>query len=287
MKAPRSWHGYLAGRINSGIVFITSSHNTKIKQARALRSRKARQESGLFLIEGIRHIGEAIQAQIEIEYLLYAPDMLSSKFADQMIQDQLEIGIPCLRVTPEVFSSVADKENPQGLLAVAKQRSAVLKELQPSNFAWGVAVVDPQDPGNIGSIFRSIDAVGASGMLLLSSHEDTSGMVDPYHPSCVRASMGTLFWLPFARATFNDFSHWINEHHYHITGTSAHGTVDYRDIDLQKRPNILLLGSEREGLTESQSGVCSTIVRLPMQGKASSLNISVAAGVLLYAMMPK
>ncbi len=266
---------------------ITSTHNPKVKEARSLRNRKARQESGLFIIEGIRHVGEAIQASIEIEYILYAPDLLNSEFATQLLQNQQANGIPCYGLTSEIFSTIADKENPQGLLAVARQQTTPLSKLNPINFPWGVAVVDPQDPGNIGSILRSIDAVGASGLLLLSSQASTSGMVDPYHPSCVRASMGTLFWLPLASSTFEEFARWSTEHGYNVIGTSAHGPVDYRDISLEKRPCVLLLGSEREGLTDSQASICSALVRLPMRGKASSLNISVAAGILLYAMMEK
>ena len=239
----------------------------------------------MFLIEGIRHVGEAIQSQFEIEYVLYAPHLLRSEFAKEMIHLQMEMNVPCYELTPEIFSSMADKENPQGLLAVARQRRTSLTDLSPKNFSLGVAVVDPQDPGNLGTILRTIDAVGASGLLLLSNREDTSGMVDPYHPNCVRASMGTLFWLPFAAASFDDFARWSAMHGYFVYGSSAHAAIDYQSISLEKRPCILLLGSEREGLIDSQAEICDSLVRIPMQGKASSLNISVAAGILLYAMI--
>src|SRR5690606_31870596 len=114
-------------------------------------------------------------------------------------------------------------------------------DLVPESFPWGVALVAPQDPGNVGSILRTIDAVGASGLLLLDSS------VDLYHPGAVRASMGAIFWLPVVHATFDEFAAWSRRNGYHIFGTSAHGARDYREVTDYPRPCILLLGSEREG----------------------------------------
>jgi TrmH family RNA methyltransferase len=144
-----------------------------------------------------------------------------------------------------------------------------------------VALVAPQDPGNLGAILRTIDAVGASGLLLLENS------VDPYHPTAVRASMGTMFWHPVVKASFTDFTAWAKEHGYHIYGSSAKGGVDYQTVSAFQRPAILLLGSEREGLTFDQAGICEQVVQLPMQGRATSLNLSVAAGILLYFMQSK
>ena len=183
--------------------------------------------------------------------------------------------------TPEVFAALADKENPQGLLALVHQQERSLAELNPQNFPWGVALVAPQDPGNLGTILRTMDAVGASGLLLLDSS------VDLYHPNAVRASMGAMFWLPVVSASFADFAAWSRGYGYHIYGTSAHAQVDYRDVPAYAWPRILLLGSEREGLTEEQMQSLRCDVRLPMLGRATSLNLGVAAGVMLYAMLER
>ncbi len=265
---------------------ISSRSNPKIKQARALRLRKARQESGLFIVEGIRPVGEAVEAQAHIAYLLYAPDRLQSAYAHDLIQELTAQAVPCYPVSDDIFTSLAEKENPQGLLAVLHLPNFKLADFNPANFPWGVALVDPQDPGNLGSILRTIDAVGASGLLLLASNVG-EGMVDPFHPSALRASMGAHFWRPLAAASFAEFSDWATAHRYVIYGTSAHATTDYREISSFQIPAILLLGSERAGLTSAQSGICDHLIRLPMHGRATSLNLSVAAGVLLYEMLAK
>jgi TrmH family RNA methyltransferase len=260
---------------------ITSYSNPKIKQARALRQRKQRDATGLFLVEGLFHIGEALAAHVAIDSLFYAPDLLDNDFARQLVDRTLAAGITCFETTADVFASLAEKENPQGVIAVVRQQRASLADLTPSNFAWGVAIVAPQDPGNVGTILRTIDAVGASGLILLDSS------VDVYHPTAVRASLGSIFWCPIVSASFAEWSQWAKRQGYRIYGTSAKGSADYKDVDVYERPLIVLLGSEREGLSPEQAAVCDQLVRLPMRGHVSSLNLAVAAGVVLYAVLER
>lgn len=257
---------------------LTSRQNPRLKEIRALRQRKARDESGLYLVEGIRHVGEAVSAGALIETICYAPDQLSSPFARQLIAAQQSRGVACLEVSADVFTSLAEKDNPVGIIAVVRQQLATLDQLDPTNFPWGIALVSPQDPGNIGTILRTVDAVGASGLLLLD------GGADPYHPGCVRASMGALFWYPLVRATFGVFYDWAKRLEYTRYATSTRGIVDYRDQGIYRQPGILVLGSERQGLSPEQIAACDVLVRIPMQGKVTSLNLSVAAGVMLYEM---
>jgi TrmH family RNA methyltransferase len=260
---------------------LTGRNNPKIKQIRTLRQRKGRDETGLFLVEGIRHIGEAVEARAQIETLCYAPGLLTSTFAKELVETQQASGTLCLALEAEVFTSLADKENPQGLLAVVHKPTWTLNQLNPENFPWGVALLAPQDPGNIGTILRTLDAVGASGLLLLENS------ADPYHPSAVRASMGALFWYPVVQTSFVDFIRWAKAKSYTIYGTSAHGSTDYRSVEHYQLPLILLLGSEREGLSPEQAGQCDRLLRLPMRGRVTSLNLAVAAGVMLYDMLEK
>lgn len=269
---------------------ITSFSNPKIKQARSLRQRKARQESGLFLVEGIRPVGEAAAAAaagrpVGIEMLLYAPDRLESDFALQLVQEQSQAGVPCYPVTTAVFESIAEKENPPGILAIVRLEQSPLESLTPLNFPWGVALLAPQDPGNLGTILRTIDAVGASGLILVNDPQTGRFSCDPYHPAAVRASMGTLFWLPVVSVIFPQFAAWTAEGGYHLYGTSAHGNQDYLAASGYLRPAVLLLGSEQEGLAPQHAAICERLVRLPMLGRASSLNLAVAAGIMLYAML--
>lgn len=266
---------------------ITSRENAKIKLARSLRQRKARQATGFFLVEGIRHVGEAVEAagKVEdgaaLEFILYAPDLLTSPFARELVEEQREKGLPCYSVRPEIFVSVAEKENPQGILAVARRPKFELGSLNPQNFPWAVALTTAQDPGNIGAILRTVDAVGASGLLLLE------GSADPYHPGAVRASMGAIFWYPVIETDFATFLGWAKGGGYTIYGTSAHGSSDYREVEGYQSPLAVLMGSEREGLSPEQARVCDRLIGLPMKGRATSLNLAVAAGVILYSIFEK
>jgi len=266
---------------------ITSFSNPLIKQARSLRQKKARQESGLFLVEGIHHVGEALEAKWDVESILYAPDMLTSNFARDLISrlgaSSVLHSAPSARtlqrepqpVSVQVMESLADKENPQGILAIVHQKQTQFSALRSPKAS--VALVSPQDPGNVGTILRTMDAVGADALFLLD------GGVDVYHPTVVRSSMGTLFWKPIIHATFDDFVFWVRAKKVQLIGASAHGDVDYHTL-IPQSPWILVLGTEQKGLTLEQTKTCDVTVSLPMKGRVSSLNLSVAAGVLLYAL---
>jgi RNA methyltransferase, TrmH family len=258
---------------------ITSAANPRIKELRALRQRKEREESGLCLVEGIRVVGEALEAGAEVTALYYAPDLLTSDYALGLIRLQEERGTSVLPVAAELFRTLTDKDNPQGLIALVRRPLIALAGLAPSNLSWGVALVSPQDPGNIGTIIRTLDAVGAAGLILIDE------AADPTHPAAVRASMGTLFWHPLVLTNWDEFVTWAHHHSYHLYGTSAHNAIPYTEVTSYQRPAILLLGSEREGLTEEQRAVCERLICLPMLGHATSLNLAVAAGVMLYEIL--
>lgn len=249
---------------------VTSWNNPLIKQARGLRQKKARRDSGLFLVEGIHHVGEVVESGWEVESLIYAPDLMTSKFAIDLISRFADKGQP---VSAAVMESLADKENPQGILAIVRQRKTLFSSLQSPKKS--VALVSPQDPGNVGTILRTMDAVGADALFLLD------GGVDLYHPSVIRSSMGAIFWKPIVSASFNEFILWARGGKFQIIGTSARADVDYRTL-VPTVPWILLLGSEQKGLSPEQTDACDVTVSLPMRGRASSLNLAVAAGVLLY-----
>jgi len=255
---------------------LTSLSNPLVKNARALKGRKGRRESSSFLVEGLHHVGSALEAGWDIEVLLYAPDMLTGEFAASLLEDARRIGLTLQPVSNKVMDSLAEKENPQGILALVKQRTLDFSDVGP--IRTGVALVTPQDPGNVGTILRTMDAVDADALFLLG------GGVDLYHPTCVRASMGTLFWKPVVQAGFDEFADWAKNNGLQLVGTSAHAPVDYRQLSLGDSPWILLLGSEQKGLSDEQMATCTVTVSMPMRGKVSSLNLSVAAGILLYSL---
>jgi RNA methyltransferase, TrmH family len=266
----------------------TSRNNPKIKQVRQLLAqRKERDQTGLFVAEGIRHVGEAVEAHAGVEYICYAPELLTSEFANRLIQEQSKLGVSCLTLDEDTFASLAGKENPQGILAVVRKPKKSLTGLSASNFKWGVALVAPQDPGNIGSILRTIDAVGAGGLLLLDDRENNQYCTDPYHPSSVRASMGSIFWYPPITAEFSEFQSWVRANRVMVYGTSAHASQDYRQVKGFKQPLVLLMGSEREGLTPSRAAACDVMLKLPMRGRVTSLNLAIATGVMLYTILDR
>jgi TrmH family RNA methyltransferase len=260
---------------------ITSLANPRVKQARALARRKERDATGLCLAEGIFHVGEALAAsaagRAAVEYVLHAPDLLVSDFGRGLVARAEGEGVHVYETTAEVLGGLAEKDNPQGLLAVVRPRRYRLDELDAAALPWLVALVAPQDPGNVGAILRTIDAVGASGLLLLD------GGVDALHPAAVRASMGVVFHRPVVSASFDDFAAWARRRGYRLVATSARGRGDYRAPAGYALPLALLLGSEREGLSAAQIAAANDLVRLPMRGRVTSLNLAVAAGVLLYA----
>jgi TrmH family RNA methyltransferase len=258
---------------------ITSPSNALVKMARSLRQHKARKESGQFLAEGIAPVGQAAEAGWEIEALLFAPELLTSNFARQLVDGQERRGVRCAALTMDLLAGLAEKDNPQGLLAIVRQRHLGLEAIDPAGFRWGAAAVSPQDPGNVGTILRTLDAVGADGLFLLD------GGVELYHPSVVRASMGALFWKPVVQASFEAFAAWAQANGIRLVGSSAHAKTDYRAFRRGGRPAVLVLGSEQKGLSADQLAACETVVSMPMRGKLSSLNLAVAAGVMLYAML--
>jgi TrmH family RNA methyltransferase len=255
---------------------ITSLSNPLIKQARALHQKKTRLESGLFLVEGIHHVGEAVEAGWEVKSILYAPELLVSNFARNLIS---RLGTKAQPVSTLVMESLADKENPQGILAIIHQKQMQLDEISNSAGAQKItcaaALVSAQDPGNVGSILRTLDAVGADALFLLD------GGVELYHPTVVRSSMGTIFWKSIIQTSFTEFVNWARKGNFQLIGTSAHGDVDYQTL-VPRIPWILVLGNEQKGLSAEQTNACDVVVSLPMKGRVSSLNLAIAAGVLLY-----
>jgi RNA methyltransferase, TrmH family len=257
---------------------ITSLSNPLIKQARSLHNKKARNESKLFLVEGIHHVGEAIEAGWDVESILYAPDLLTSGFAKDLISGHSLGSQP---VSAHVMEALAGKENPQGIIAVVRQRISRLENLLA--MGSGVALVAPQDPGNVGTILRTMDAVDADVLFLLD------GGVELYHPTTVRSSMGTIFWKPVIQTSFDEFVSWSRRSRpdsIQLVGSSAHGDVDYQTL-IPKTPWILMLGNEQKGLSHEQMNSCDVTVSMPMKGRVSSLNLAVAAGILLYQFADK
>lgn len=256
-------------------MIISSLANTRIKQIRNLTQRHERERTHLFFIEGIRIVAEAIQLHAEIHMLVYAPDLLKSQFGLELVRQQQAQGVTTLEVSAEVFKSLSVKDGPQGLGAVVQQRWHQLEQLMVDEGLCWVALDAAQDPGNIGTILRTSDAVGCAGLILLGQS------ADPYDPGALRASMGAIFSQQLVKASFTEFAQWKQQQALRVIGTSDSAPVEYRQVQYHG-PLVLLMGSEREGLSAEQQALCDTMVSIPMVGRSDSLNLAVATGVILY-----
>jgi RNA methyltransferase, TrmH family len=257
---------------------ITSPANPTIKQIRALRQRKAREETNQCFIEGIRLVGEAIQSGAVIEQLIVAPDLLTSTFAQELVAEQARMGTSYLEVSAAVFESLSAKDGPQGIAAVVGQRWHSLATLPPPNGIGYIALDAIADPGNLGTIIRTADAVGSSGVILLGN------TTDPYDPAALRGSMGALFAQPLARSSFAELQTWARQQGLMLIGTSDRGPTHFQQAHYNL-PAVLLMGSEREGLTVEQQEACDLVVHIPMHGRSDSLNLAVATGVMAYELL--
>ncbi|HOE34591.1 MAG: RNA methyltransferase [Chloroflexi bacterium] len=255
---------------------ITSLSNPGIVAVRKLLQAKERKTTRAFLAEGLRVVGQAFDSRADIQQVIYCPDLLVSEFGQNLVDRARALGIDTLEVSQPVFNSIARKDTPQGIAAVIGQRWCELKAAAPAAGEIWVGLQAVQNPGNLGTILRTCDAVGAKGLILLDD------CTDPYDAAAVKASMGSIFTIRLFKARLAEFQEWALSHpDVSIVGTSDKGAEDYASVRYAA-PAVLLLGSEREGLPREYIALCRHIVRIPMEGACDSLNLSVAAGIILY-----
>jgi TrmH family RNA methyltransferase len=255
---------------------ISSRNHVTIKRIRALRDREERDRTGLFYGEGVRFLIEAVKHNAQIEMLVICPPLVLNVATRMLISKLRRAGTPIIEVTPEVLHSIAQIDDPQGVGGVVRQKWRTLDEVKLDKRLCWVALESVQSPGNLGSMVRTASAVGAAGFIFLRES------VDVYDPASVRAGMGAIFAQRFVRTTPQELAEWKVPRQWRLIGTSPNGETDYRNADYTSDPVIIMLGSERKGLSPELLAMCDTVVSIPMSGKTDSLNISVAAGVVLY-----
>ncbi len=255
---------------------ITSTSNLHIKEIRKLDLAKHRKETGLFLAEGLRVVAQAIESHAAIEELVFSPELLVSEFGQDLVYQLQKDQISVTEVSKNVFQTLARKDTPQGIIAVIHQRWRQLSDITVSPGMLLIALQAVQNPGNLGSVLRICDAVGAKGLILLDN------CTDPHDPAAVKASMGSIFTIPMYRCDFPEFKEWIKfQPQLHITGTSDKASQDCFSANYAQT-NLLLMGSEREGLSPEYFELCHQTVRIPMEGACDSLNLAVATGIIAY-----
>jgi RNA methyltransferase, TrmH family len=253
---------------------ISSRNHPAIKQVRALQNRANRDASGVFVAEGVRFFVQAVESRCSIQKLVIAPDLLVSPVARKHAHRLERGGAQCLRVTAEVFQSLATTDAPQGIAAVVRQDWTTPSGMRPEEGLCWIALSTVQSAGNLGTLIRTADAVGAAGLVFLNSGPD------PYEPACVRATMGAVFSLRFVRASLSQLISWKRAHRAALVGTSPGAGIDYQTP--YSDPVVLFLGEERKGMSEDEIRACDLMVRIPMVGTSDSLNLGVAGSLLLY-----
>jgi RNA methyltransferase, TrmH family len=255
---------------------VTAFSNTTVKLLRSLRDKKARRAEGLFLAEGLRIIAEARDSGRLPEILAFSPDGAAHPLAAEIIAATEAAGGDAIETTADILSKMSGKDNPQMLLGAYRQPETSLEQIERGTAPLWIVVQALRDPGNIGTILRTGDAVGAGGLILIDD------CADPFSVEAVRASMGALFTQDIATARWPEFLAWLRAGPGQLVGTSLKATHDYLEADYE-RPCFLLIGNEQQGLPTEYEDECDLLVKIPMAGRADSLNAAVAAAVMAFA----
>ncbi len=255
---------------------IESFSNETVKRVRALHDKRARREAGLFLAEGLRVCAEAADAERWPRVLLVAEDAADHPLAARLIAGVEAAGSDAAITTRAILAKVAGKDNAAGMVGAYAIPPTPLAAIDRNAASMWVVCEGLKDPGNLGTILRTCDATGAGGVILLDQS------CDPFSVEAVRASMGAVFTCALAQAGGAEFFDWLRGGPGMLAGTFlGPGTVDYQAVRYEA-PTFVFMGNEQSGLPTDYAAKCDVLVRIPMAGKADSLNVAVATGVLLY-----
>lgn len=255
-------------------VALSSTRNPRVRAAAALRDRRARDETGLTLIDGIRELSRAIAGGAALVEVYVDRERIEGP-GSAAVEAAREVGAEVVEVSGAVIDSLAYGDRGEGIVAVARIPATSLDAVSLAASALVVVVEGVEKPGNLGAVLRSADGAGAD--LVIAADPRT----DLFNPNAIRASQGTVFSLPVAAGPSAAVRTWLREAGVGIVTARVDAPIAYTDADLRGAVAIVL-GSEASGLTDAWSGDDVTAVRLPMLGVADSLNVSIAAAVLLY-----
>ena len=255
---------------------VTSLANPMVKDIRALTSKKDREATGAFLAEGVGFVSDALARGWTVRTLVYDRTAKAEPHLRRVVDEALRQGGEVLEATEKVLSAITRRDNPQAVIGVFQQRWTALDALRLQPDATLVALDRVRDPGNLGTIIRTADAAGASGVVLIDE------CTDPFALEAVRATMGSLLALPLTRCSADEFLAWQATAGARVVATHLDGAVDYRTIDYRGKPTVLLMGTEQSGLQDRLADAADVRARIPQQGSAESLNLAIATAVMLF-----
>ena len=255
---------------------ITAFSNPAVKLLRSLRDKKARRAEGLFLAEGLRILTEARDSGRLPEIVAFSAEGGRHPLAAEIIAATEAAGGDAIETSAEILSKMSGKDNPQILLGAYRQPATSLEDIDRAAAPLWIVAQALRDPGNIGTILRTGDAVGAGGLILVDD------CADAFSVEAVRASMGALFTQAIATARWEEFVAWLRGGEGQLVGTSLKATHDYLKAEY-RQPCFLLIGNEQHGLPAEYEADCDLLVKIPMAGRADSLNAAMATAVMAFA----
>ncbi len=267
------------GQQNARRSRIESLSNPLVKRMRLLREKRHRRAEGLFLAEGLRIATEARAAGILPRWLFLADEGAAHPLARTLIDATLASGGEVIDTTPAILSKLSGKDNPQTIVGIYAEPRTALSDIDRDAAPIWLVAERLRDPGNLGTMLRTGDAVGAGGLILLG--EST----DPYGVEAVRASMGAIFTQRLVQAEWDEFLPWLRSGRGELVATwLGDDTKDYQAVRYAA-PTFILIGNESQGLPQAYAEAADVRVKMPMMGKADSLNAAVAAAVMAYEVL--
>jgi TrmH family RNA methyltransferase len=257
---------------------ITAFSNPLVKRVRGLRDKRHRREEGLFLAEGLRILTEAREAGRLPEYLFFAAESAGHPLVVALVVAVKAAGGEAIETNRDILHKLSGKDNPQTVLGVYREFATALEAIDRAAASIWFVAQSLRDPGNLGTILRTGDAVGAGGVILIDE------CVDPFSVEAVRASMGALFTQHIATARWEAFLPWLRAGPGQLVGLSLDTDTDYKATRYDA-PTFLLVGNEAHGLPPAYAAACDRLVRIPMLGKADSLNAAIATAVMAYEVL--
>ena len=255
---------------------VTSTSNPVLKRARKLRQRKYRDKEQAFFVEGIQPVTQAMNHRADVQTLIIAFEVLGEHPVAELIRSEREAGTTVVSVDRSAFESISNRDDPSGVAAIVSSAPADINDLEVGQDSVFIALDEVGNPGNLGAIVRTLDAASGGGVVLIGP------ATDPYHPTAVKASMGTIFALPICRVLdFESLHEWARSKGVTVVTTSSKATDEHWSSEIPL-PAILVFGSEGRGLPPDVLDSGDVVLRIPIEGSASSLNLAIAASVMIY-----
>jgi TrmH family RNA methyltransferase len=256
---------------------ITSLQNPRVKQLVSLRDRRSREDAGLMLVDGYDELNMALSVEKPTE-LYYCPALVRSPEQNQLLRRAREAGAEVVEVNERVFEKIAYRDSPDGWLATFPLVHRTLADLTIGPNPLIVVLEGIEKPGNLGAILRTADAAGVNALI------SCDPVTDLGNPNVVRASKGAVFCVPVVEASTPDALHWLGQHGIRSLAAAPQATEGYTDVDM-RGPLAIALGAEKKGLSRAWLNGADIVVKIPMVGRVNSLNVSIAAALLMYEAM--